>query len=169
MSATAAELASAYHQRSGPGPTRLGTAGTPGRKRGLAVDVLGLITGVVVLAASAHDNAGGRALLDQAAERCGTRLEKALVDQGFKDEVVIHGAMLDITVDVVRRNLADQAKGFVPQEEMGGGASQRHVDVAPASGPRVRPPARQCRLTRLLGIHREHGPPPHDACTSLAR
>lgn len=37
---------------------------TPGRKRGLAVDVLGLIIG---------------------AERCGNRLEKALVDQGFKD------------------------------------------------------------------------------------
>ncbi|MET9471662.1 IS5 family transposase [Streptomyces sp. NPDC002922] len=88
---------------------------TPGRKRGLAVDVLGLIIGVVVLAASPHNNAAGRALLDQAAERCGNRLEKALVNQGFKDEVVIHGAMLDITLDVVRRNPADQGKGFVPQ------------------------------------------------------
>jgi transposase len=86
-----------------------------GRKRGLAVDVLGLIIGVVVLAASAHDNAAGTALLDQAAERCGMRLEKALVDQGFKDEVVIHGALLDIEVEVVRRNPADQGKGFVPQ------------------------------------------------------
>jgi transposase len=88
---------------------------TPGRKRGLAVDVLGLIIGVVILAASAHDNAAGTALLDQAAERCGNRLEKALVDQGFKDEVIIHGALLDITVEVVRRNPADQGKGFVPQ------------------------------------------------------
>ncbi|GGT79437.1 IS5 family transposase [Streptomyces atratus] len=88
---------------------------TPGRKRGLAVDVLGLIIGVVVLAASAHDNTAGTALLDQAAERCGNRLEKALVDQGFKDEVVIHGALLDITVGVVRRNPDDQGKGFVPQ------------------------------------------------------
>ena len=42
-----------------------------GRKRGLAVDVMGPIIGVVVLAASAHDNAAGTALLDQAAERCG--------------------------------------------------------------------------------------------------
>lgn len=56
---------------------------TPGRKRGLAVDVLGLIIGVVVLAASAHDNEAGIVLLDQAAERCGMRLEKVLVDQGF--------------------------------------------------------------------------------------
>ena len=38
-----------------------------------------------------------------------------LVDQGFKDEVVIHGALLDIDVEVVRRNPADQGKGFVPQ------------------------------------------------------
>lgn len=86
-----------------------------GRKRGLAVDVLGLITGVVVLAASAYDNAAGTALLDLAAERCGMRLEKALVDQGFKDEVIIHGALLDINVEVVRRNTDDQGKGFVPQ------------------------------------------------------
>lgn len=64
---------------------------------------------------SAHDNAAGTALLDQAAERCGMRLEKALVDQGFKDEVVIHGALLDIDVEVVRRIPADQGKGLVPQ------------------------------------------------------
>ncbi len=88
---------------------------TLGRKRGLAVDVLGLITGVVVLAASAHDNAAGTALLDQAATRCGNRLEKALVDQEFKDEVVIHGALQDITVEIVRRNREDRGKGFVPQ------------------------------------------------------
>jgi hypothetical protein len=43
------------------------------------------------------------------------RLEKALADQGFKDEVVIHGALLDIDVEVVRRNPADQGQGFVPQ------------------------------------------------------
>jgi transposase len=86
-----------------------------GRKRGLAVDVLGLIIGVVVLAASAHDNAAGTALLNQAAERCGMRLEKVLVDQGFKDEVLIHGALLDIDVEVVRRNPENQGKGFVPQ------------------------------------------------------
>jgi hypothetical protein len=48
-----------------------------------------------VLAASAHDNTAATALLDQAAERCGIRLEKAQVDRGFKDEVLIHGALLD--------------------------------------------------------------------------
>ncbi len=43
------------------------------------------------------------------------RLEKVLVDQGFKDAVIIHGAVKDITVEVVRRNLDDEGKGFVPQ------------------------------------------------------
>lgn len=43
------------------------------------------------------------------------RLEKALVDQGFKDDVLIHGALLDIDVEVVCRNPDDQGKGFVPQ------------------------------------------------------
>lgn len=88
---------------------------TPGRKRVLVVDVLGLIIGVAVLAASAPDNAAGTALLTQAADRCGNRLEKALVGQGFKDETVIHGALLGITVETVVRNPADKAKGFVPQ------------------------------------------------------
>jgi hypothetical protein len=37
------------------------------------------------------------------------------VPQGFKDEVLIHGALLDIDVEVVHRNPADQGKGFVPQ------------------------------------------------------
>ncbi|WTU04917.1 transposase [Kitasatospora sp. NBC_00070] len=89
---------------------------TPGRERGLAVDVLGLVIGVVVLAAGAHDNEAGIALLDQAAERCGMRLEKALVDQGFKDAVIIHGALKDSTVEVVRRNPDDGGKGFVPRQ-----------------------------------------------------
>lgn len=77
-----------------------------------AVDVLGLIIGIVVVAASAHDST---ALPDQAAERCGNLLEKALVDQEFQDEVIIRCALQDITVRVVRRNPDDQGKGFVPQ------------------------------------------------------
>ncbi|MGW3103494.1 hypothetical protein [Streptomyces sp. NPDC001100] len=74
----------------------------------------GLVIGVV-LAAYPHDKAVGAALLDLAAERCGNRLEKALVDQGFKDQVIIHGARLDITAEVVRRNPAGQGMGFVPR------------------------------------------------------
>lgn len=36
------------------------------------------------------------------------------MDQGVKDDI-IHGALLGIDVEVVRRNPADQGKGFVPQ------------------------------------------------------
>ncbi|MFD9782320.1 IS5 family transposase [[Kitasatospora] papulosa] len=85
----------------------------PGRKRGLAVDVLGLVIAVVVLAANTHDNAAGIALLDQVAEHAGESVEKALVDQGFKKQVVVHGAGLGIDVEIVERNPQD--KGFVPQ------------------------------------------------------
>jgi transposase len=84
----------------------------PGRKRGLAVDVLGLVIAVVVLAASAHDNAAGIALLDKVAAQAGT-VTTALVDQGFKNQVVAHGATRGIDVRVVERNPAD--RGFVPQ------------------------------------------------------
>ncbi len=84
----------------------------PGRKRGLAVDVLGLVIAVVVLAASAHENAAGTALLDQVAASAPT-VTTALADQGFKNSVVAHGAAVGIDVQVVERNPAD--KGFVPQ------------------------------------------------------
>ncbi len=84
----------------------------PGRKRGLAVDVLGLVIAVVVLAASAHENTAGTALLDQVAASTPT-VSTALVAQGFKSSVVAHGATVGNAVQVVERNPAD--KGFVPQ------------------------------------------------------
>jgi hypothetical protein len=40
----------------------------------LTCDVLGLVIAVVVLAASAHDNAAGTALLDKVAAETGTRV-----------------------------------------------------------------------------------------------
>ncbi|MET7356205.1 IS5 family transposase [Streptomyces mirabilis] len=85
----------------------------PGRKRGLAVDVLGLVIAVTVLAASVHDNAAGIPLLDQVAVAAGGSVSKALVDQGFKNQVVTHGAALGIDVEIVRRNPEEQ--GFVPR------------------------------------------------------
>jgi hypothetical protein len=86
---------------------------TPGRRRGLAVDVIGLILAVVVVAASVHDNAIGKQLLDQVAGTGHSRVSKALVDQGFKASVVEHGAALGIDVEIVERNPA--ATGFIPQ------------------------------------------------------
>ncbi|UXY32139.1 IS5 family transposase [Streptomyces sp. HUAS TT20] len=86
----------------------------PGRKRGLAVDVLGLVIAVVVLAASVHDNAAGIALLDKVAADTDT-VQKALVDRGFKNAVVAHGQMVGIEVEIVERNPAQS--GFVPVPE----------------------------------------------------
>ncbi|MFJ8390390.1 transposase [Streptomyces sp. NPDC094438] len=85
----------------------------PGRKRGLAVDLLGLVIAVVP-AASVHDNAVGIALPDRvvAATEPGA-VKKALVDQAFKTTVKDHGAQVGIEVEVVKRNLGDA--GFVPQ------------------------------------------------------
>jgi transposase len=83
-----------------------------GRKRGLAVDVLGLVVAVAVLAASAHENTAGIALLDRVAAQGGT-VRTALVDQGFKNAVAAHGATLGIDVQTVERHPAE--RGFVPQ------------------------------------------------------
>jgi hypothetical protein len=77
----------------------------PGRKRCLAVDVLGLVIAVVVLAAPAHDNTVGIALLDKVATQAAT-VRTALVDQGFKSQVVAHGATMGIDVQVVERQPA---------------------------------------------------------------
>lgn len=86
----------------------------PGRKRGLAVDVLGLVIAVVVAAASMHDNAIGNALLDRVADATPPgSVQTALVDQGFKSSVVTHGATHGIDVQIVERNPAEV--GFVPQ------------------------------------------------------
>jgi transposase len=84
----------------------------PGRKRALAVDAMGLVIAVVVLAASAHENTAGIMLLNAVAATTDT-VKKALVDQGFKNAVVEHGATLGIDVEIVERN-PDQ-RGFVPQ------------------------------------------------------
>ncbi|UGQ13527.1 IS5 family transposase [Yinghuangia sp. ASG 101] len=85
----------------------------PGRKRGLAVDVLGLVVAVVVVAANTHDDAAGTALLDQVADHAGGTVRKALVDQGFKNQVVVHGAGLGIDVGIVER--VPGHRGFLPQ------------------------------------------------------
>ncbi len=76
------------------------------------MDVLGLVVAVVVLAASAHENTAGIALLDQVAGQRGS-VKKALVDQGFKKKVVEHSENVGIDVEIVERTPDD--KGFVPQ------------------------------------------------------
>jgi len=102
------------HAPSVPADTTGKDAGkkVPGRKRCLAVDVLGLVVAVVVLAASAHENTAGIALLERVAADTGT-VSKALADQGFKNPVAAYGATVGIDVQVVERNPA--GKGLVPQ------------------------------------------------------
>ena len=82
-----------------------------GRKRGLAVDALGLIIAVVVMAASVTDNVIGVHLLDKVVEHTPT-VSRAWVDAGFKHELAIHGAVLGIDIEVVKRS--DTQPGFVP-------------------------------------------------------
>jgi transposase len=84
---------------------------TPGRKRGLAVDTLGLIIAVVVTAASVTDTMIGVRLLDKVVEHTPT-VTRAWVDAGFKHDLAIHGALLGIDIDVVKRG--DTLPGFVP-------------------------------------------------------
>jgi transposase len=82
-----------------------------GRKRGLAVDTLGLIIAVVVTAASVTDNAIGIRLLDKVVEHTPT-VTRAWVNAGFKQDFALHGAVLGVDVEVVKRS--DARPGFVP-------------------------------------------------------
>ncbi|MGI5397186.1 hypothetical protein [Streptomyces sp. CA-251251] len=88
------------------------------------------------------------------------RLEKVLVDQGFKDALIIHGAVKDITVEVVRRNPDDEGRGYVPQpkrwvvEQVNGTLMlQRRLARTTITGPTTRPPT-------------SIGPPP-PACSAV--
>jgi transposase len=85
---------------------------SPGRKRGIATDVIGLVIAVLVVAASTHDNAIGVALLDKVVASAPT-VAKVWVDAGFKETVVEHGARLGIDVEIVQREPG--TKGFSPQ------------------------------------------------------
>lgn len=77
------------------------------------MDVLGLVIAVVVLAANTHDNTAGSILKNWVAEHAGGSVRKTLVDQRFKNQVVLHGADLGIDVEIVERD--PKVKGFVPQ------------------------------------------------------
>jgi transposase len=85
---------------------------SPGRKRGIATDVIGLVVAALVVAASTHDNAIGVTLLDKVAVSAPT-VAKVWVDAGFKETVVEHGARLGIDVEIVQREPG--TKGFTPQ------------------------------------------------------
>lgn len=66
---------------------------------------------MIVVAASAPENAVGITLLDKVAAGPDTVL-KTLVDQGFKNAVVAHGQTMGIEVEIGERNPGQT--GFVP-------------------------------------------------------
>ncbi|GLW26934.1 hypothetical protein [Microbispora triticiradicis] len=75
----------------------------------------GLVITVVMPAASVHENTAGITLLDRVVADTEDTVTKALVDQGFKNAVLAHGADLGIDVEIVERNPGN--KGFVPQRK----------------------------------------------------
>lgn len=81
-----------------------------GRKRHLITDTLGLVLAVLVTAASVHDTAGGKLLLDDLAA-AHPSVSKVWADGGCQNSVLNHGARLGIDVEVVRR---PRTKGFEP-------------------------------------------------------
>ena len=118
----------------------------PGRKRCLAVDVLGLVIAVVVLAPPGHENTAGTALPDQVAASA-PAVSTALAGQGFKSSVVAHGATMGIDVQVVERNPA--GKGSSPSRSAGSpgrrSASCLSADASSVTASTSRPaPRRGC-------------------------
>ncbi|MGW3731117.1 IS5 family transposase, partial [Streptomyces sp. NPDC000851] len=131
----------------------------PGRKRCLAVDVLGLVVAVVVLAASAHENTAGIALLDQVAGQSGS-VKKALVDQGFKKKVVEHGMNVGIDVD---RRLPASPLPLCDVDLAHASAARSRLPGRLASGPHPVPAAAAgARHRGAVCPHPAHppGPPP---------
>ncbi|MGP4008412.1 hypothetical protein [Streptomyces sp. 4N124] len=63
------------------------------------------------MSSNTHGNAAGIGLSDQTAEHAGRAVRKALVNQGFKNQIVAHGTRLGIDVEVAERNPQD--KGFL--------------------------------------------------------
>ena len=115
----------------------------PGRKRGLAVDALGLIIAVVVTAVSVTDNAIGIRLLDKVTEHAPT-VTHAFVDAGFEQDFAVHGAVLGIHIEVVRR--CDALPGFVPVKK------RWLVEQAFGTLMLHRRLVRECNSARIVGI-----------------
>jgi len=86
------------------GPTRGCDAGKKisGRKAFGVVDTLGLLIAVVVVAASASDNAGGIEAVDRARPKS-KRFAKLWCDAGFKAAFIRHSRQRHIAVEVVTK------------------------------------------------------------------
>ena len=85
-----------------------------GRKRHVATDVLGLLLVVLVTAASVHDTAAGRDVVDELAHQR-SNVATAWVDSGYHRSVIDRGASHGIDVQVVTKD--PQQRGFKPQRK----------------------------------------------------
>ena len=84
-----------------------------GRKTFAVVDTMGLLMAVVVVAASASDNAGGIAAIGVAAPKS-HRFTKVWTDSGFKREFAKFCRSLGINAEVVRR-IAEHSFEVIPR------------------------------------------------------
>jgi transposase len=82
-----------------------------GRKRHISIDTLGLLLVVLITAASVHDTAGGRQMIDALAAHQPT-VTKAWVDGGYQRSVIEQGILRGIEVEVVSKD--PTRKGFSP-------------------------------------------------------
>ena len=80
-----------------------------GRKRGIITGTLGLLLAVIVVAASVTENSAGMRLLTQA-KADHPAITRTWADEGFKNQVIEHGAALGVDVEVVPRR--SDVKGF---------------------------------------------------------
>jgi transposase len=84
---------------------------TPGRKRHVLVDCLGLLLGVMVTAASVQDRDAARPLLERAQARF-HRLALVWADGGYAGKLLLWAAgRLHLKLQIVKRS--DDASGFV--------------------------------------------------------
>jgi len=82
-----------------------------GRKRGIVVDVLGLVIALVVLPANVQESEVGRVLIAQAKQATPT-LKKIWVDGGFNSKQLHQeAASYPLSLEIVKR--PEEAKGFV--------------------------------------------------------
>ncbi|MEU8924878.1 transposase [Kitasatospora sp. NPDC048545] len=133
---------------------------SPGRKRGIATDVLGLVIAVVVVAASVHDNAIGIALLDKVAASAPTHR-----DQG------VGGRRVQERRRRARRPAEHRRRGrpvgtrharvHARAQAVGGRADLGHPDAAPQARARLRDEAGQLSGDDPLVHGRRHAPTPH--------
>ncbi|MFI0923644.1 IS5 family transposase [Streptomyces sp. NPDC021012] len=85
-----------------------------GRKRGIVIDTVGLLLGVLVTAASVQDSIAGQTLIERVAAEHPT-VRKTWVDGGYRQHLVEHAATLGIDMHIVRRDPTTRGFAVLPR------------------------------------------------------